>query len=155
MNAMYAWHRHHYPQMEPQDVVKLYFQAMLGCGHLLADEAQVVRRIQQEEAQLTPCKDEPLLEPLGPDYVRLNLRRAMADGITPQQIAAMMLASSATSHTRADVVQAVAALQDAQATKIAHRLVDEPAWLPGHSQRYRQLYVPAYRVISRACAAQL
>lgn len=155
MNAMYAWHRQQYPFMEPQDVVKLYFQSMLGCGHLLAEEEKVVFRIEQEEALLSPSDTEPLAVPIGPDYVRLNLRRAMADGIQPLWIARLMRLSGPAHCNREDVFQAVAALNDPEATKIAHRLVDEAGWIPGHSERYRQAYRPAYRVISRRCAGAL
>lgn len=155
MNAMMAWHRQHYPLMEPQDTVKLYFQALLGCGHILKDEASVVRRIREEEAQLTPSAMQPLTETLGPDYVRLHLRRAMAEGIGPEWLARLMALSKAPQATRADVAQAVASLQDEEAAKIAHRLVDEAAWIPGHSEVYRRAYEPAYRVISRDCAAAL
>lgn len=155
MKAMYDWHCQHYPLMEPQDVVKLYFQAMLGCGHLLANEASVTQRIEQEEAHLIPAPDEPLTESLGKDYVRLNLRRAMAEGISPLWIAGLMSCSPQPTNTREQVVQAVTAAGNADAAQIAQRLLTEPNWLPGHSDAYRQAYAPAYRVIGRQCAALL
>lgn len=155
MKTLYDWHRRHYPLMEPQDAVKLAFQSLLGCGHLLAEESTVAARIAREEACLSPDASQPLTEPLGRDYVRLNLRRAMAEDIPPLWIARLMACSAGPARTREDVVQAVAALGDPRAEKIAHRLVDEPGWIPSHSDAYRQAYGPAYRVISRSCAAAL
>lgn len=156
MNEMYRWHCQHYPLMEPQDVVKLYFQAYLGCGHLLGPEELVARRISDEEATLTPAADEPLYEPLGPDYVRLNLRRAMAEGISPLWIARMMKFSpQEKSIGRKAIVNALAALDDLAIDQVAQRLIDEPDWLPSHTAAYHAAYAPAYRVISKKCTAAL
>ncbi|MBE5802934.1 MAG: hypothetical protein E7316_00300 [Clostridiales bacterium] len=150
MEEMYRWHRRHYPAMEPQDVVKLYFQAMLGCGHLLGDEDAVAQRIAVEQATLTPSPAESLTEPLGPDYVRLNLRRAKADGLEPLWIARLMKLSAETQQpARADVMKALSSLGDASIDQAAQRLMDDPAWLPSHTQTYHAAYAPAYRVISR------
>lgn len=156
MNTLIAWHRQHYPITEPQDVVKLVFQAMLGCGHLLGEENAVAQRIEAEEAALSPAPDEPLTEPLGPDYVRLNLRRAMAEGFPPLWIARLMkLSTQEHPCTRQDVVETIVALDDPAALSVAQRLIDEPDWLPSHSAAYHAAYAPAYRVISRRCAAAL
>lgn len=155
MKDMYRWHCQHHPAMEPEDVVKLYFQAMLGCGHLLGDEEIVAQRIRQEEATLAPDDDEPLTEPLGPYYVRLNLRKAMAAGLPPLWIARLMKCSAVQPYTRADVVQAVAQLGVPSLMPAARRLLEDPGWLPSHSPAYHAAYAPAYRVISRQCALVL
>lgn len=156
MNTLIDWHRQHYPLMEPQDVVKLVFQAMLGCGHLLGDEEAVAQRIAAEMDTLTPSAAEPLLENLGKDYVRLNLRRAKADGLSPLWIARLMkLSTPVQSRSRQDVVNAVATLNDPAALTIAQRLINEPDWLPSHTPAYHAAYAPAYRVISRRSAAAL
>lgn len=153
---MYRWHRQHYPLMEPQDVVKLYFQARLGCGHLLGPEELVARRIADEEATLSPSEVEPLLEPLGPDYLRLNLRRAMADGLAPLWIARMMkLFQPEHQSDRAAVAAELAELHDPAIDQVAQRLIAEPTWLPSHSAAYHAAYAPAYRVVSKRCAALL
>lgn len=156
LKTLIDWHRQHYPLMEPQDVVKLVFQAMLGCGHLLGDEALVAQRIATEMEDITLSADEPLTEPLGDAYVRLNLRRAKADGMPPLWIARLMKASTPEqAYTRQDVVQAIAELGDTETTAVAQRLLDEPAWLPSHTPAYHAAYVPAYRVISRRSARAL
>lgn len=155
MKDMYRWHCQHYPAMEPEDVVKLYFQAMLGCGHLLGDEETVAQRIAHEEATLAPAADEPLTEPLGPHYVRLNLRRAMEAGLPPLWIARLMKCSEALPYTRADVVQTITQLDEPALMPAAQRLLEDPRCLPSHSAAYHAAYAPAYRVISRQCAQVL
>ena len=153
------WHLATYPAMTAQDLVKLVFQAHCGCGHLLADEASVVDYIEREERQLSPAPAEPLTEPQGDHYCRLNLRRAMAEGIQPAWIARMMLLSAKPTDVQTDRKSAFDQLQalkqtdvgfsDSELRPLAQRLVDDPDWLPSHSEPYRQAYAPAYRVISR------
>ena len=154
-----SWHQSAHPAMTAQDVVKLVFQAHCGCGHLLGDEESVAAYIRKEEASLTPDASEPLTEPLGDHYVRLHMRRAMAEGITPLWIARMMQLSAKPTDDLSDRKSAFNALCQLSETEVgfsqeellplARRLVAAPAWLPGHSQAYRDAYAPAYRVISR------
>lgn len=148
MEAWMDWHYRRYPAMEPMDEVKLLFQARMGCGHLLAEEDAVTERIASEEKALVPDPAEPLTEPLGGRYMRLNLRRAMADGIRPEWIARMMRNSPAPVSTREDVAHDERLSEAAR--PLARRLVEEHDWLPGHSASYRAAYAPAYRVIGRA-----
>ena len=159
------WHLSAHPAMTAQDVVKLIFQAHCGCGHLLGPEANVAAYIEKEEAELLPDAAEPLTEPLGDLYCRLNLRRAMAEGIKPLWIAHMMQLSCKPTDVQADRKSVFAQISGLEATKvgflknelldIAHRLIDDLDWLPGHSEPYRQAYAPAYRVISRELEALL
>lgn len=160
-----TWHLDAHPAMTAQDVVKLVFQAHCGCGHLLADEASVQAYIEREESGLTPDTAEPLTEPLGDGYCRLNLRRAMAESIPPLWIARMMQLSAKPTDSQADRNAAFEALCTLKETEvgisadallpIAQRLIDDPSWLPGHSEAYRQAHAPAYRVISREMEALL
>ena len=45
-----------YPCMEPQDLVKFVFQAMLGVGHLLSSRDAVENYVIRETEQLSPGK---------------------------------------------------------------------------------------------------
>lgn len=152
------WHWQHFPAMQALDMVKLVFQACCGCGHLLADEAIVIDRMEQEAAALVPDPEEPLYQPLG-RYVRLNLRSAMAAGIPFRWIARMMqLSTDDTSPDagRREALDALRALDAAdmpfpqnELDEAARRLAEDPHWLPNHSESYREAYQPAYRVIAR------
>ena len=154
-----SWHLKTHPAMTAQDLVKLVFQAYCGCGHLLGDEADVAAYIEREEIALTSDGKEPMTEPLGERYVRLHLRRAMAEGIKPLWIARMMRLSAEPTVDFTDRKSAFDALKSLSETEvgfdqealfpIARRLIDDPAWLPGHSEAYRDAYAPAYRVINR------
>lgn len=153
------WHLSAHPAMTPLDLVKLVFQAHCGCGHLLAEASRVLSYIEQEESRLTPDTNEPMTEPLGNAYCRLNLRRAMAEGIKPLWIARMMQLSEEQTKVCTDRKSAFQELATLETTDVGfsaeelislgRRLVDDPDWLPSHSESYRQSYAPAYRVISR------
>lgn len=146
------WER--YPYMEPQDLVKFVFQAMLGVGHLLSSRDAVENFIARETEQLSPGEPEPLLEMLSPAWCRLSLRCAKEKGISPSVIAGLMLSSEKAScpFTRGDVADfcrklAASADMPAADPDLLKQIVDE-TWLPSHSAVYREKYRPAYRVVS-------
>lgn len=149
MDKLLAWHIQRYPLMESRDKVKLIFQAMLGCGHLLGSHEQVTARIAGEMESLRPDANEPLTEPAGPDYMRVNLRRAKAEGIRPEWLAQLMLESTPPRYTREEAASAAASLQDEEAQRLAAMLVEQPDWLPSHTAAYHAAYHPAYRIVSR------
>lgn len=158
MTDFLAWHQLHHPQMQAQDLVKLIFQSLCGCGHLLADEQAVTTRIEMEQSVLQPDAAEPLTEPLGA-HIRLNLRRAMAEGIGAEWIARMMLLSEKQTPVVTDRRSVYSAIMSLATNEFgfasdeletsAKRLLDDPEWIPGHTEDYRALYAPAYRVISQ------
>ncbi len=138
--------RERYPAMEDGDAVKYVFQAMLGVGHLLGERDTVAARAADEMAGLSPDPAEPLTEPVGPAWARLNLRRAKAEGLTPQAVAGLMLSSGAAlAYTRQQVADACAGL--GIAPEALSNVLDE-RWLPSHSPAYRAQYAPAYRLIA-------
>ena len=139
------------PDMQAEDVVKFIFQGMLGAGHLLKSRASVEAYIEREMSRQVPDPQEPLTEALSPGWCRMNLRRAMAEGLTPRLIANLMMSEHPdTAFTRQEVCRVCAeygresgmpGIADA-----AERLKDLQ-WLPSHSEAYRERYRPAYRVI--------
>lgn len=141
------------PAMTQADVVKDIFLAMLGVGHLLSSRENVIAFLDREMRGLSPDPGEPLFELLSPAWCRLNLRRAMAEGLPSELIADMMLSSeNGISFTRQDVYAfclRLARSGDGRITDLPalERILDD-RWLPSHSPAYREAFQPAYRVIS-------
>ena len=141
------------PVMQPEDVVKFVFQAMLGVGHLLSTREKVTRYVAREMDELLADSTEPLFEILSPAWCRLNLRRAMAASIQPQVIAGLMMASGCEiSFSRQDVYDCCKRIGQSgeyclKDDSVLGTILDEQ-WLPSHSAAYREAYHPAYRVIS-------
>jgi len=147
-------HRERYPYLEPQDLVKFVFQAMLGVGHLLSSRDAVEDYIARETELLSPGEAEPLTEMLSPSWCRLSLRGAKEKGISPSVIAGLMLSSekASCSFTRGDVADfclrlAASGEMPAADPDLLKQIMDE-TWLPSHSAVCRDKYRPAYRVVS-------
>ncbi len=148
----FAAYRAACPQLQAQDAVKFLFQALLGPGHLLSDADTTERRIAAEMQALTPNAAEPLTEPLSPDWCRLNLRRAMAEGLTARHIARLMLLSRPRlSFSRADVEALCRTCLPQNGLSLppeSAAVLRDPQGLPSHSPGFRERYRPAYRVVS-------
>ena len=146
-------HRERFPHARAEDVVKFVFQGYLGAGHLLGEPARVEKRIEEEMSREQASPEETLTEDLGPSRCRLNLRRAMAEGLTPRMIAAMMRLSeeNPADGAREDVIRFCRTLaeeeNDPDILKEA-LLLRDGSRLPSHSGEYREHYRPAYRVVS-------
>ena len=52
-------HLQRYPQMQPQDVVKLLYQNEFGPGHLISDPLVCLNRLKDEYAYVEPDNDLP------------------------------------------------------------------------------------------------
>ena len=139
-----------YPLMNEEDIVKFVFQGMLGVGHLINSEQDAKDRLSAEMATLDPDEDEPLLEKISSDWVRLNLRSAKAKGMTVDDIAWYLVRSAewgALSFTRQNVYNFCVKLDGSEQMKTAAAKVLDEHWLPRHSEQYREAYHPAYRVL--------
>ncbi len=141
-----------YPQMTEEDVVKFAFQGMLGNGHLIKSISDAQIRLEQEMGPLEPSENEPLIEKISSQWVRLNLRAAKAKGMRPNEIAWFVYQSAKCkpfSFTRQNVYNFCVKQDGSEAMKAAAEHVLDENWLPHHSQQYRDAYHPAYRVIHK------
>lgn len=145
-------HLEQYPASQARDMVKFIFQGMLGVGHLLAAPETVERYIALEMQEQAPVIEEALTDALSPFWCRLNLRRALAERLSPRQIANVMFASQPEfAFTRADVrdvCQLVAEERPLPALLDEIAQIEDECWLPSHSEIYREMYCPAYRVVA-------
>ena len=141
------------PAMQPEDVIKFVFQALLGVGHLLSGRDQVTGYIAREMDGLAADPAEPMLELLSPAWCRLNLRPAGAAHLRPQVIAGLMLTSGHDlPFTRQDVYDCCSRIAQSGEYGLnrdtALDMILSEQWLPSHSASYREKYHPAYRVLS-------
>ena len=158
MTEILRAHFARYPQMTPQDAVKLLYQSAFGPGHLIRDEGYARRRLAEELAQTAPC-DGPLLEEIGGGYARLHLAAAKAEGMAETEIfAAFFRAANRQTPGKAAFEQELSLLEGlAAAGKTpfsAEALADYLARyradgcpMVSHSEIYRNAYRPAYRVV--------
>ena len=81
-------HLDRYPNMAPQDVYKLSYQASLGNEHLMTDTSTLRRYLLTELASVEASANEPVMEALTADgeLVRLNLRPFKAAHGNPEEL---------------------------------------------------------------------
>lgn len=151
------------PAMQARDLYKLLYQSVRGPEHIISSAQAFRDRLQEEWEGLDTPHSDPLYESIRPDgrLVRLNLRPyKAAGGHLPSLIAACLETGELTWGTQADLVSTwgafLAACEKDQQTGLARQdLQALTLWLTDkgypalhHSDTYRQLYRPAYRLVA-------
>ncbi len=149
-----------YPEMQLVDVVKLIYQSEFAGGHMIADEMASLQRLQAEWNSLQPASSQaPVFEELGDGLCRLNLAPILASGITPATINRLFVLSANLHQGNVKSFEGkLAALRqwcvdglfrwdsvELDAYLRAYRAQGYPP--VSHSEQYRSLHAPAYRVI--------
>ena len=156
-NSLLA-HCSKYPQLQVQDIFKFIYQSTYGCEHMVTNEEKVVEFISKEKSTLPECYSN-LLDALDGDYTRVHLS-FLKKGLKASTLGKIFIKSSFESH---DSLQELK-----RKIQIAKNLVHEglipvsiedfdtaeEKWAnegyPAihHSEKFRDAYHPAYRVIS-------
>lgn len=149
-----------YPQMQPQDVVKLCYQKAFGSSHFCGGDKAALTALTKEMDECTANSNLPLLEPLDSQNhtFRLSLSAAKAAGISPKLLAkAFILDSKTTPQNSLWFLQALNCLNKLAEddffpfdTKQMHSYLAcyQQAGCPvvSHSELFRNAYQPHYRV---------
>lgn len=159
IRSILANHFDLYPQMQPQDAVKLIYQHEFGPGHMITDSRKALQRLQKEMDGLSPEGDEQLYETIGNGLCRLNLRPCLKRGIPAQDI--FTLFQETANKMQGDKKQFQKKLQ--ALTQMAERdetpfhaaeldyflILYREKGCPAvhHSDAYNAAYHPAYRVV--------
>jgi hypothetical protein len=159
-----------YPQMQLEDVYKLIYQAVLGSEHLVSSAEQFSHYLELEFQHLQPDPHQQLFEPLRTDgsLLRLNLRPYKSRHLNSSAlIHPFLMTAKLASGTRAELEATWQAFsQLCHPGKLAvfdttglHQFTQllEQQGYPAlhHSETYRRLYQPAYRLISASLIPQL
>jgi hypothetical protein len=149
------------PEMRVRDVYKLLYQGVFGVGHIMGPGAWDYL---QDEAKSIDPKDQPndpLLETISLDgsIVRVNLRPFIREGHTLKLLMEAMKQSDIAGNPAAflEAWDAFAELVWSGQLDFEHNEVDainkaldraKPQPMH-HTQQYRDVYYPAYRVVRR------
>jgi len=158
LNMQYAL----YPHMTVQDMIKALYQCEFGCGHFVTDEEHAQKLILREMDSLDSLKPNspqpPFLEPLG-DFCRVHLARIKEKGLSARTLARLFRLSSAPTGRMEnfhDLLREMIVLIDkgefplieperARYFLSQYRAAGCPP--THHSDEFRKMYSPAYRVI--------
>ena len=156
-------HARRYPAWLAPDVYKLAYQAAFGSGHAVIDLDHARTTLDVEIAALGEGPTEPLLDIISPerDLLRVHLRPLVQQGLDPELLLAAFVQTANTfrgdqGDLRKHLLQAI---ELADHSLIHIRLHDLIRYLGlmgsanfppvHHTDQFRQMYQPAYRVTSR------
>lgn len=145
-----------YPASQPEDLMKALYQSVFGCGHLVNDPSAAAAYI-RTEAENRPNR-QPYTEPLDGDYTRVYLS-VLQTGLSADTLARLLVLSVSEPHGDVSELESKLAVltelvqqkklpfsEQQTAEKLAAwRGAGYPAC--HHSDRYRDTYRPAYRLI--------
>lgn len=150
-----------YPQMEPQDAVKLIYQQEFGPEHMIKDAAKSLAALKMEIAQLQSSgAKEPLYESIGNGLCRLNLRPCRDRDIPAEDVNRLFVETAqGMEGDKKRFRQGIRALQKLaeegetpfDAVELDMFLARYPDSCPAlhHSVTYRLAYAPAYRIVAQ------
>lgn len=156
-------HLHRRPAMEPIDLYKLIYQAVRGPEHLIASPETFIERLQAEWAGLELEPVDPLWEAIRPDgwLMRLNLRPYKSSGYLLNELVSACLETGQSrwgSQADLETIWGQFVLLSSQGAwpGVAHTqvlLFTERLHLSSfpsvhHSDSYRKLYQPAFRLVA-------
>lgn len=154
------WNR--YPEMEPEDGVKLLYQSEFGGGHMIPDPEKSLERLVQERESLEEravAADGRLVEEIGSGMCRMYLG-VLEEGLAPETLNRMFVRTAEQKVGEQASFEGKLALlrQLCRSREISldvkglelyledYRSQGYPA--VSHSEAYRARYHPAYRVVS-------
>lgn len=150
-------HYEKYPQLELQDVFKYVYQSSFGCEHLLASEERAREYIKREYAECRGIAQG--IDKLDGPYSRVSLS-CLDSGLAPETLARIFCLSAKKEESGAKELESklccVRVMIDEGCLPFSSEdfenslKVWDEAGYPAihHSQRFRDLYHPAYRVIA-------
>jgi hypothetical protein len=158
-------HYQTYPKLQTEDIFKYLYQSAFGCEHLVSDEETALAYIRREY-EFVPKTDVPLVEPLDGKYCRVHLSCLNGD-MEPETLAKLFcLSAKKESSGKADlerklcVARALIAGGEIPLDCVFFDMMTE-IWRKNgypavrHSETFRSVYRPAYRVIATAYAGTL
>lgn len=143
-----------------QDIVKLCFQATFGAEHLLSDPGQARIYFETEYGNVF-SGDETILEEISEEYCRVNFYGWKSHGLSEEKLLDLFLETGTKQRIAAisfenrmeDYQKTLLSLgEDALVTELSDFLKKNFPNGPQpvhHSERYRELYHPHYRIIQK------
>ncbi len=152
-----------YPRLRIADLYKLLHQASMGSEHAVSDEDSVRAWLQEELSTMGDGPEEPLVDEISPagDIVRVHLRPYVMAGHSPAELLEAFLRTAreyrgSVEHLKryGKVAEQVARsgllpFQPREIGRFMQRMEEQGFPAVHHSDTFRCLYHPAYRVVVR------
>lgn len=149
-----------YPLMQTSDAVKLVYQNEFGCGHFVEDPQISLERLEKEYNAVQPDRSNDLITPIGNGFTRINLSALDTEQLPLAKLNDIFVGSSILTKGTLDSFRSKLSILTSLADEgiFAFSTSDLKDYLAeyeqmgfppvSHSSEYRNLYKPAYRVVS-------
>lgn len=149
-----------HPSMQPQDIVKLCYQAAFGAEHLLPDPAKA-KAYFETEFQKVSAADIPLYEEISPDICRVNLSAWKKEDLPAEWLFRMFLGTATIPQggetTFLQYLEAAEQVLSAHSVSFSREEWEtylcnykkEGLRAVHHSDLYRMAEQPAYRIVRK------
>lgn len=162
-----------YPKCEPNDIVKLLYQSEFGCGHFVRSKeiAEEYLKREYEACMLTTeadaAREHPLTDETGGMFVRVHLEPLALYGIPLSRLAELFVRSSEIRTGSTDEMlkklsllkeicrQGKTPFDEEKLSGFLEKYIAAGCPAIHHSETYRRLYHPAYRVICKRFLPEL
>ena len=146
-----------YPQMEIEDIFKFIYQGAFGCEHMVTSLDNATMRIEEESRLRT---GNGCIEELSDEYIRIPISY-VSDGLTPSTLGKLFYLSAKTeAHGQAKLEEGLKTASELILSGKLNFSYNEftkkvDTWRKNgynslhHSSKFRSLYNPHYRVVSR------
>lgn len=149
-----------YPEMEPQDAVKLIYQSEFGCGHFLPDPERARAYLLAEWKSVPHDPSHRRTDPLGGGFIRAHLEPIETEAEALALAEEFIRSAKENCGSREGLFERIEALKAAAAEGLTAFSEAEiavflekyaGAGCPAvhHSESFRKKYHPAYRVIKK------
>lgn len=157
-----AEHFRAYPELQTEDIFKFLFQSAFGCEHMVSDERSALSYILAEYSD-TSRDRVTRIDRLDGEYSRVHLS-CLGDGLEPSTLARLFCLSSKNEEMgREELLEKIDVAREMILEKELPIDMDEfdrklDAWRKDdypaihHSETFRRVYRPAYRVVSNRFA---
>lgn len=165
MRDILLLHAKRYPAMKAEDAVKLCYQSEFGGGHLAPSREDCGVGIREERASADPLPPgSPLLEKIGGGLLRLHLNAPGAQALRSETIAGLFLAVAVPPRgSMPGLLKKLSTLRElCEKGEMPFSPAELEVFLAGyekagyplcrHSEAYRRVYHPAYRLASEEAA---
>jgi hypothetical protein len=148
-----------HPSIQPQDVVKMCYQAAFGAEHLLTD-VEAAKQYFTSEYDSVPTRNIPLYEEISPDFCRVNLSAWKASGMPADWLFELFYLSASAPHGSKELFLEYLSLAEevVKSGETAFTAAEWQAYLKQykangmkavhHSQIYRDNEHPSYRIVN-------
>ncbi len=156
VNRIIRTHARLYPEMRPTDAVKLLYQSEFGGGHMIADPEKSLARL-KDEYRAVPHTAQLKCEDIGSGMSRLYLN-GLPECSLASVNALFVIGAGCVTGSMDAFLEKLSVLEEIAAAGVLPFTARElGSYLDGyraagcpmvsHSEHYRSLYAPAYRVI--------